>query len=762
VGGDGRLNENIGLTSLHEIFVTTHNNILAQIQTNLNQAPGPNPQLSGEEKFQLAKLATENFYQHHVVQEYARRITPNLGAFAGPLLDPTNANNNNNNAGFNASILAEFAHSAFRFGHSQLTETIALNTVNQQSGLAVPGGQQAIPLLQAFLAPQLYTPSTAQQIAAGMSQQVGNATDEYITNTLRNALVGLPLDLAALNIARGLDAGVTGLNACRREIQTFLRGVRTSANGSTTLVRSNNGIDANLASLEANLRPYISWRDFGDHLLHADSLKGFIMAYARDAILANYSGTSVQKWNQIQASPDPVDVAAYAQALSNAADAALADQAFMGVSYTGTATDALNPSSPANTPSGNQDFEAISLWLGGLAEAKTPGGMLGPTHDFIYAYQMQQLQRGDEPYYLSKLAGTELVEEIKGKTVADMVMAATGVNHLYHKIFAVNDADYERSLQSFPTFVSESALFSASQTVLDANGVPRQVGVAGYVNGVLTGNNGHYLDARGVYSPNGVGKASELFGGTNGADKFKGLAGDDCFWGDGGPDVIEGGDDNDFADGGAGNDAIFGDNGFDFLRGDLGNDQIFGGNGNDDMYGGEGRDSLFGEAGNDDLNGGNDNDSISGGLGDDLVKGQAGDDTLIGGQGVDTLTGGGGIDRFVFNETPALAGKDQLRDVLGGTDKLVFVKAVYGGLTGTTLTAGQFLAAPGAIAATTASQRFIYNVTNGDLFFDPDGTGAASVTVIANLNRFNPAFPSDNASANALFPSLSSSDFILV
>ncbi|MFN9070315.1 MAG: peroxidase family protein, partial [Cyanobacteriota bacterium] len=628
VGGDGRLNENIGLTSMHEIFVDTHNNILKQIKADLAQNAGNNGNnqaLSGEELFQLAKLANENFYQHHVLQEYARRITPNLGAFAGP------AAANNNNAGFNASILAEFAHSAFRFGHAQLTESVALNTVNQQTGLANPGGLQNIPLLQAFLAPELYTRFTAGQIAAGMSQQVGNATDEYITNTLRDALVGLPLDLAALNIGRGLDAGVTPLNEARRQIQTFLRNVRLNTGG-TALGQANNGIDANLAGLEANLRPYTSWSDFGAHLLHSDSLKGFIMAYARDAILKDFSTNpnNLAYWNALQVSTAPGAAAAYAAGLSAAADAAMASATFMGNPYSGGVNEALDPSAAANVRSGNQDFEKISLWLGGLAEAKTPGGMLGPTHDFIYAYQMQQLQRGDEAYYLSKLAATDLVEEIKGKTVADMVMASTGVKHLYHKIFAVNDADYERSLQSFATFSTETALFSATQTLVDATGVQRQVGMAGYVNGVLTGNAGNYLDARGVFSPNGIGKASELFGGTNGQDKFKGLGGDDCMWGDGGDDVLEAGDDNDFADGGEGNDSIFGGNGFDMLRGDSGNDQIYGGAGNDDMYGGEGQDSLFGEDGADDLNGGNGNDRIAGGLGADLVKGQAGNDTLIG------------------------------------------------------------------------------------------------------------------------------------
>jgi len=760
VGGDGRLNENIGLTAMHEIFVTTHNNILSQIQANLAQNAGnkgQNQALSGEELFEMAKLANENFYQHHVLQEYARRITPNLGAFAGP-----NAGNNNN-AGFNASILAEFASSAFRFGHSQLTETVALTSVNQQTGLANPGGQMDIPLLQAFLAPQIYTRDTAGQIAAGMSQQVGNATDEFITNTLQNALVGLPLDLGTLNIARGLDTGITSLNEARRQIQTYLRGVRTSPGGTTGLVQANNAIDANLAALEANLRPYISWRDFGAHLLNPESLKTFIMAYARDAILSGYSGNAdLSYWNQLQASSAPGAAATYAAALSAAADLAMGDGAFMGLLYSGSSTDALNPAAPVNTPSGNQDFQKISLWLGGLAEAKTPGGMLGPTHDFIYAYQMQQLQRGDETYYLSKLAATDLVEEIKGKTVADMVMAATGVKHLYHKIFAVNDADYERSLQSFNTYSSEALLLEATQTVVDVTGTQRLVGRAGYVNGVLVGNGGNYLDARGVFSPNGEGKASELFGGTNGSDQFKGLAGDDCMWGDGGADTFWAGDDNDFADGGEGDDTIYGENGFDMLRGDAGNDQIYGGTGNDDMYGGEGNDSLFGEDGVDDLNGGNGNDVVSGSLGNDQVKGQAGNDTLIGGQGNDIITGGGGNDIFTFNESPGLNGVDQLRDFRTGVDKLVFDKIFYAGLSGSTLTAAQLRAEAGATVATTANQRFIYNLSNGDLFFDPDGTGVVTATQIANLNRFNPAFPSDVASANAVFPNLVSSDFFLI
>ena len=42
----------------------------------------------------------------------------------------------------------------------------------------------------------------AGAILSGMSRQVGNEIDEFLTGALRNNLVGLPLDLGAVNIAR--------------------------------------------------------------------------------------------------------------------------------------------------------------------------------------------------------------------------------------------------------------------------------------------------------------------------------------------------------------------------------------------------------------------------------------------------------------------------------------------------------------------------------------------------------------------------------
>ena len=51
-----------------------------------------------------------------------------------------------------------------------------------------------------------------------MTRQVGNEIDEFVTEALRNNLLGLPLDLPTINIARGRDTGVPSLNQARARV----------------------------------------------------------------------------------------------------------------------------------------------------------------------------------------------------------------------------------------------------------------------------------------------------------------------------------------------------------------------------------------------------------------------------------------------------------------------------------------------------------------------------------------------------------------
>src|SRR5262249_62337621 len=52
----------------------------------------------------------------------------------------------------------------------------------------------------------------------GLSKQVAHELDEFVTSSVRNTLVGLPLDLPAINIARGRSEGIPGLNEVRKQL----------------------------------------------------------------------------------------------------------------------------------------------------------------------------------------------------------------------------------------------------------------------------------------------------------------------------------------------------------------------------------------------------------------------------------------------------------------------------------------------------------------------------------------------------------------
>ena len=56
----------------------------------------------------------------------------------------------------------------------------------------------------------------AGAVIHGMVNQVGNGIDEFVVDTLRNNLLGLPLDLATINMVRAREAGVPTLQEARR------------------------------------------------------------------------------------------------------------------------------------------------------------------------------------------------------------------------------------------------------------------------------------------------------------------------------------------------------------------------------------------------------------------------------------------------------------------------------------------------------------------------------------------------------------------
>ncbi len=218
--------------------------------------------------------------------------------------------------------------------------------------------------------------------------------------------------------------------------------------------------------------------------------------------------------------------------------------------------------------------------------------------------------------------------------------------------------------------------------------------------------------------------------GFGGNDRMNGFGGDDSLLGDTGNDTLYGGLGNDTLIGGSGNDSLRGEAGNDRLLGDTGNDALLGGLGNDTLIGGSGNDILRGEAGNDSLVGDSGNDKLFGDSGADRLLGGLGLDTLIGGLGVDTMTGGAGADVFAFNHALA-ADREIITDFNRLEDDLHFDNDAFTAFSYT----GQLRASGFVLgtAATDTADRFIYQQSTGNLWYDRDGSGAAVKVLVAEL-----------------------------
>ncbi|SFQ30815.1 peroxidase family protein, partial [Pseudomonas borbori] len=640
IAGDGRVNENIGLTAVHHIFHSEHNRMVEHtkdvvLATNdvafinewlltpivslpVGQAAIDALVWNGERLFQVAKFSTEMQYQHLVFEEFARTIQPQIDVFIGPT--------QGYETDIDASIVAEFAHTVYRFGHSMLTETIDRLDPNFASS--------EIGLIAAFLNPLEFAASgptpdeAAGAIVQGVTRQVGNHIDEFVTEALRNNLVGLPLDLAAINLARGRDTGIPSLNAARREFHQMTG--------------------------DSQLKPYTSWVDLLQNLKNPASLINFIAAYGTHAEL-------------LAADVDTLaEMRAVAAALVLGGSAVINAGGVGGVERTFTADDAdrmdfLNSVGAYASLAGGittTGVDAIDFWIGGLAEATMPfGGMLGSTFNFVFETQLEALQNGDRFYYLDRTAGLNFVTELENNSFAKMIMNNTSATHLPGLVFLTQGLVLE---------VEQAAQFNDGLGNADPDSGDPLLPWVIRDNPNTVGPDTNYLQY--------TGDEHVVLGGTDGADILISSIGDDTIWGDAGNDRIEGGDGNDLIRGGSGDDIITDIGGDDNIQGDDGNDVISSGNGINLILGGFGQDFIvtgedsseaFGGPGNDFILGSNANEQDMGNEGDDWLE----QGNLDGspGDNFDPL----GLDLVVGNDVYIGSGQPDIMNSEGGDDIMV-------------------------------------------------------------------------------------------
>ena len=600
-----------------------------------------------------------------------------------------------------------------------------------------------------------YSPMTAAAMTAqGMSSQRGNEVDEFVTDAVRNNLLGLPLDLASLNMTRGRDTGLPTLNQFR-------------------------------AQHASALPPYTSWTDFISHMRYTASGVNFVAAYGTYPTLsapvnigtisaAAFSGstvtytctpacTGVTQGEEVTISGltndnianavvatvgagstsftvtsafahGPRDVVAYpTQAGLTAGNTAqpLVTGGFVArvTGASGAVTRAMNTQeqraaaqailTAAATPGTPQyDFmnsvgtwagketglNYVDLWTGGLAEnpAKQPvtPPLLGPTFQYVFMDQMLKDQNGDRFYYLGRIVGLNLGEEIPQQKFTDIVRrntpsasptlptsSATGIIGMNSPGFGVSDCAFSTNMslvpadQQCPSRPAVGNTTPAETTGYTADGTLTHTGVDN-VTGFADPSSTTGVKIHTGFGDDGAfgGPGNDVLTGDLGGDLLDGGAGNDVLLGGPGEDLIKGGAGNDtinagdsqlgdVADGGSGSDfihcgncsgavvSLIGEAGDDFIQGGQGSDlEISGGEGNDWVEGGAGTDIIYGDSpyltvGSAALNNGcgcsislaGGDDVIDGGPGDDLEAGGGGDDIFNLGAGIDGADGGPGF-----------------------------------------------------------------------------------------------------------------------
>ncbi len=198
LAGDIRANEQVGLASMHTLFMREHNrqaDILAQA----------NPEWDDETIFQHARRNVIGQIQAITYNEFLPALLGSNapGAYEG--YDPT----------VNPSISTEFSTAAFRVGHTMLPSQLLRLDDNWQET-----ADGHLDLRDAFFQPHLISEQDdVDAILRGLMFQSAQDIDPMIIDDVRNFLFGPPgaggFDLAALNLQRGRDHGLMAYNDSR-------------------------------------------------------------------------------------------------------------------------------------------------------------------------------------------------------------------------------------------------------------------------------------------------------------------------------------------------------------------------------------------------------------------------------------------------------------------------------------------------------------------------------------------------------------------
>jgi peroxidase len=181
VAGDVRVNEQVGLTAMHTLFVREHNRLAAEIKIRW-------PDSTDEQIYQLARKLVGATLQIITYKEFLPAVigfrTPNPDNFSfDPTVDPRTS--------------SEFSTVAFRIGHTMLSSSFRLESAT--------GSEGSITMREMFFNPGFFTAAShkVDWILKGFVTQAAQEIDHQVIDDVRNFLFADGcLDLVTLNIQR--------------------------------------------------------------------------------------------------------------------------------------------------------------------------------------------------------------------------------------------------------------------------------------------------------------------------------------------------------------------------------------------------------------------------------------------------------------------------------------------------------------------------------------------------------------------------------
>lgn len=206
--GDNRCNIQIGLQTMHTVWMRHHNNVVGRLQRF-------NEDWDDEKLYQEGRKIVGAQLQHITYNEWLPIMLGQEAVNKMGLAVLPSGRFTGYNVTIHPGMINEFAAAAFRSGHSMVPGK--LDRLDQNFNL-----KSSVRMRDTFFkSSMLYQDGAVDEFVRGMSQQLGKGIDGNVVSDLSQQLFNsepktFGLDLSSLNIQRGRDHGLPGYMKYRR------------------------------------------------------------------------------------------------------------------------------------------------------------------------------------------------------------------------------------------------------------------------------------------------------------------------------------------------------------------------------------------------------------------------------------------------------------------------------------------------------------------------------------------------------------------